>query len=487
MSRPLINSLLGKGGAIASLSARALCVSTAIILAISLALPTLAYAEVRKADVVMGETVENRGLTVAECPSVDALYVCVADDEGTVYFERDATSPTQIASLTKIMTAIVAMDAANQGVVSYDDELTVSPEAAEVGESTAGLQEGDVLTLDTALYALMVPSGNDAAIAIAQYVGQRLNERNGTQGDAMQSFVDAMNAKAAELGCVDTVYRNPHGLDDGEWAGDQHSCAADQGKVVACAMQDERFRAIVGGGSTTIEVEREQVDDEGNSKAEKTPIELETTDLLLDMYDLAVGVKTGYTALAGNSFAAAAYDGSRYVYAIVIHSSSEVQRFYDAQTLCEWVYGNLMDYQLANSTQSVEYQSAEGTVEAPLVAQVAHSDWIDVTVPAVLADPLAAVEVFKLNGNVSQSFQFNDVHGNVHAGDVIGKATFKQRNEVVAEIDVVAAQDVAAPNFFENIGIWWDKLFRGFSGQPQTAETVVLNTTPLISDKASAV
>ena len=92
-----------------------------------------------------------------------------------------------------------------------------------------------------------------------------------------------------------------------------------------------------------------------------------------------------------------------------------------------------------------------------------------------------------MNGNVSQSFEFNEVHGNVHAGDVLGKASFKQRNQVIAEYDIVAAADVAAPNFFENIGIWWDKLFRGFSGEPQTAESTVLNTTPLLNDKSSAV
>ena len=227
----------------ASPALRLLLCAASAALAACLMLPSVASAEVRRADVIKGETVEARGLTVAQCPSIDALYACVMDEDGTVYFERDATSPTQIASVTKIMTGVVALDAVDQGLVSLTDHVIVSAAAAEVGESSAGLQEGDMLTLQDALYALLVPSGNDAAVTIAEYVGQALIDANGGGGDAVTAFCDAMNAKAAELGCVDTVYRNPHGLDDGEWTGDQHSCAADQAKVVQCAMLNERHRA----------------------------------------------------------------------------------------------------------------------------------------------------------------------------------------------------------------------------------------------------
>ena len=195
----------------------------AALLALSSALllytPDSAYAEVRRSDVVLGQTVEERGLTVAQCPSIDALYACVMDENGTIYFERDARSATQIASITKVMTALVALDAVDEGIVSLNDTFTVSAAAAEVGESSAGLQEGDKLDLNTALYALMVPSGNDAAIAIAEYVGQRMLDSGSSGSDGYQVFIDAMNEKCAELGCVDTVYRNAHGLDSGEFEG----------------------------------------------------------------------------------------------------------------------------------------------------------------------------------------------------------------------------------------------------------------------------
>ena len=159
----------------------------------------------RKADVVAGETVESRGLTTSQCPSIDAKYAYVVDEDGTVYFERDPDTQTHIASVTKIMTAIVALENA-----SLDTKITVSNEAATIGESSAALKEGDVLTLEDALKALLTSSGNDAAIAIADAVGGSLG---GTDKAAQAAFVEAMNAKAAELGCTNTIFANPHGLD----------------------------------------------------------------------------------------------------------------------------------------------------------------------------------------------------------------------------------------------------------------------------------
>ena len=87
----------------------------------------------RKADVVLGQTVDARGLSIAQCPSIDAEYALVMDSNGTVYFERNATSPTQIASITKIMTAIVALDAIERGEASLDTTVTVSERAGAVG------------------------------------------------------------------------------------------------------------------------------------------------------------------------------------------------------------------------------------------------------------------------------------------------------------------------------------------------------------------
>lgn len=446
----------------------------ALTLGLSAASPGAAWADVRRADVVLGLTVDSRGLSVAQCPSIDAEYALVMDAAGTVYFERNATDPTQIASITKIMTALVALESA-----PLDTVVTTSSRAATVGESSASLLEGDTMTLDIALKALLLSSGNDAAIAIAESVGKVI-AGDATMGDdeAYAVFIDRMNARAVELGCIDTVFENPHGLDDGIWKGSHHSCASDVALMAQAAMKDETFRAIVATPNETITVTR--------ADGAKADLYLESTDeMLKNGFDGACGIKTGFTALAGPSFAGAANRDGDEMYAIVIHSTSEAQRFTDAQTLLDWVYEHTTDYRLVNTPQTAP-SSLNGSADVPIVAEVAHTEWIDGTVKATVADPDQTIDIFDLNGNISQSVEYAELTGTVHAGDKVGTLTFKQRNEVVATVDLIAAEDVDAPDLFQGIGVWWDRLFRGFSGQPTVAENVLFNETPLVIDKTSA-
>ncbi|WP_139653045.1 D-alanyl-D-alanine carboxypeptidase family protein [Raoultibacter phocaeensis] len=446
----------------------------ALTLALSAAVPSGAFADVRKADVVLGLSVDSRGLSVAQCPSIDAEYALVMDAAGTVYFERNATDPTQIASITKIMTALVALESA-----PLDTVVVTSARAATVGESSASLIEGDTMTLDVALKALLLSSGNDAAIAIAESVGKVIAGDSNMGGDeAYAVFIDRMNTRAAELGCIDTVFENPHGLDDGIWKGSHHSCASDVGLMAQAAMKDEVFRTIVATPNETITVTR--------ADGTKADLYLESTDeMLKNGFDGACGIKTGFTALAGPSFAGAANRDGDEMYAIVIHSTSEAQRFTDAQTLLDWVYEHTDDYRLINAHMTT-VSNVNGSAEVPVVAEVAHTEWIDCTVKATVADPEQTIDIFDLNGNISQSVEYETITGNVHAGEKVGTLTFKQRNEVMATVDLIAAEDVEAPDLFQGIGVWWDRLFRGFSGQPSVAESVLLNETPLVIDKTSA-
>ena len=434
-----------------------------------------AYADVRKADVIYGVSVDSRGLSVAQCPSIDAEYALVMDSEGTVYFERNAADSTQIASITKIMTALVALESA-----PLDTVVTTSARAATVGESSASLAEGDTMTLEIALNALLLSSGNDAAIAIAESVGRVIaGDAALSDEDAYDVFVERMNTRAAELGCTDTVFENPHGLDDGIWQGSHHSCAADVGIMAQAVMKNDTFRSIVATPSTTIDVTR--------ADGSLASLYLESTDeMLKNGFDGACGIKTGFTALAGWSFAGAANREGVEMYAIVIHSTSEAQRFTDAQTLLDWVYEHTGDYRLVNTSQTTASDVNGSSADVPVVAEVAHTEWIDRTVKATVADPDQVIDIFDLNGNISQSVEYDELTGNVHAGDKIGTLTFKQRNSVMATVDLIATEDVNAPDLFEGIGVWWDRLFRGFSGQSTVAESVLYNETPLVVDKTSA-
>lgn len=433
--------------------------------------PDSAYADVRKADIVFGQTIDSRGLSVAQCPSIDAEYAVVMDADGAVYFERNSNSQAQIASVTKIMTALVALDYANQDTV-----VTVSENAASVGESSAHLQAGDVLSFEDALKGLMLSSGNDAAVAIAETVGGILSDGTLSGSEAEELFVDKMNEKATELGLVDSVFRNPHGLDDGYYEGDQHSCALDVATISRLTMQNEIFRTTVAMTDARITVTH------GDGSTEE--LELSSTNYLLGEYEGACGIKTGFTDAAGSCFAGASDRGGRDLYAIVLKSTDDYTRFSDTEILFDWVYEHTISYPLAHSDQTTTMTHNGQTAEVPLIAEVAHGDWIDKTVKATLADPAQAVTIFDLNGNINQTVDYNMISGNVKAGDTVGSITFKQRNEVLVTVDLVACEDSNSPGFFEGIGIWWDRLFRSFQGQETVASSILINQTPLVNSKS---
>lgn len=448
----------------------ALC---ALFLACAMGAPGIAYAEVHKSDIVVGSTVEERNLSVSECPSITAQHAALISGDGHVYFMRDAETPAQIASVTKVMTAIVALDHADTSF-----EVTVSENAALIGESSANLVQGDTMDLASALRALLVPSGNDAAVAIAECVGAQMLKDGTYQGDdAMAAFVAAMNDKAAELGLADTVYENPHGLDDGEHAGDLHSTALDQTAVARCAMGYPEIRDIVSGGSTTITVKRDGA---------QTPVDLETTDLLLDMYDYAIGVKTGVTDLAGPSFMGAAEKDGRALYAVVLDCADEYTRFEDAEALFEWAYDHVINLPLAQVDTYATMRKDGYTSDVPVIAEASHYEWIDRTVKATLEDPDASVTVFDLEGNVGQSVELDELHGTVEAGDKVGHITFYQHNQVIAEQDLVACERVEAPNPIDTVAIWWTRLTQGLDETSGRAESKVYNIMPTINARGVA-
>lgn len=445
----------------------------ACLLALALAAPLLgapqAFADVRPADEILGETVEARGLPAVACPNVTAQFAILVGEDGTVLFARDADASSHIASITKVMTAIVALDSG----LPLDTLVTVTPEAATVGESSANLLAGDTLTLEAALTGLMVPSGNDAAIAIADTVGATLAQDGQSANDA---FVAAMNAKAAELGMKDSLFSNPHGLDIDEFDNEMYSTARDVAVMCAYAMKNETFRSIVAQPSAQISVTR--------ADGQVAVLDLTSSDTLLGVYEGACGIKTGYTEAAGNSFAGACNRGGGDLISVVLGSPSDAARFEDTKTLFNWVYDNRVSYRLAHSDREVTMDADGASRTVPLIAEVPFTAWTDKRVNATFADPDAAVEVFAPAGNVSQEIVFDDLTGSVRAGDKVGTANFYQGGVLIATQDLVACEDAAAPDFFQGIGIWWDRLWHGFAGEELVAEPVVVNETPLIYDKS---
>ncbi|OUN86970.1 D-alanyl-D-alanine carboxypeptidase family protein [[Collinsella] massiliensis] len=421
-----------------------------------LAPPVAAHAETLGTDVVLGETAEERGLAASDLPDITAPHAIVVGADGTVYFERAADDQVKIASLTKLMTAIVAIENAEP-----TDTITVDHAAATVGESSANLREGDTMPLETALKALLVPSGNDAAMAIASSVGALMDPAS---DDPYGVFVDAMNAKAAELG-LGAVFANPHGLDFGAWEADMHASARDVATMLAYAMQSETFRAADGSGENSITVT-------GADGAERT-VTFEVWNKILGR-DGNIGGKTGTTYISGKCFAGTFVRDGEEVYVVVLGCAEDADRFADTLALANWYYDHMKTVEVVQS----EYATMDG---AALVGRATDAAWTDKTVDVVAADPDATVRVFDLAGELSLDVDLEEFSGAVRAGDAAGTLTLSQGDEALASVDLVAAEDIAEPSPLEWLLVQFDRFTRWITGKPGSAPAEVLAEAPSLS------
>ena len=426
----------------------------ACAIALALGVPTVAGAQVLTTDNVCGKTADARGITAENLPDIDATNALVMGKDGTVYYGRGADEQVKIASITKVMTAILTVENCKM-----DEKVTVSNAAATVGNSTAGLLEGDELTVEQALRGLMIPSGNDAAIVLAEYVGKKIDPKT---KDAEATFVKAMNERAKKLGCTGTVFENPHGLDFDEWAGDMHSTAHDVALMMQEAMKNDTIREIVASEDSWIEVTGADGSDHSHS--------MDTHNYLLGQ-DGNIGGKTGTTDDAGYCFAGAYNRDGDEIYTIVLNSTTTDQRFTDTATLANWYYGHKVTVAIANTQE----KTANGN---PLMARIGQTDWTDKTIDATLADPTAQATVFSLAGEVTEKVTYDDLSGTVHVGDKVGSVTLKQDGTKIAVMDLVADEEGTGPNPIEWLLVKLDRLGRRIDNRPLTVESETVAKAP---------
>lgn len=422
---------------------------------ISVALPQIAYAEALTSDVVCGKTADERALGAESLPDITATSALVMGKDGTSYYERNADAPVKIASITKVMTAIVTLD----NVSDLSETLTVDKESAEVGGSSANLKEGDTLTVEQALRGLMIPSGNDAAMALAKYVGAKLDP---SSGDPLSTFVAKMNETASALGLQDTVFTNPHGLDTDQWAGDLHSNARDVIAMYAHAMENDTFRTIVGDNTSNITVT--------SADGTERIYEMTMHNELLGK-DGNIGGKTGTTDDAGYCFVSAYTIDGEEIYMVVLHSSDDEQRYADTATLAAWFSSNSMDIAPVSSKRTC----ADGKI---LVARIPNRSWTDKTIDVTLADVSQTLHVFAAKGTVEASFDYDDISGNVYEGDKVGTVSLTQDGVDLGSYDLVADRDVAAPNPLEWVMVKFDSLIRSVQGRDTTAANITYAIDP---------
>ncbi|KNY26777.1 D-alanyl-D-alanine carboxypeptidase family protein [Pseudobacteroides cellulosolvens] len=260
--------------------------------------------DLNEGQLVIKAFVSKQKDVLASIPVVNAHAAIVMDsNSGRILYSKNAEQRKYIASTTKIMTAIVTLENGN-----LDDIVTISKRAASIKGSSINLKEGEKLKLKELLYGLMLNSGNDAAIAIAEHIG----------GD-VETFVDMMNKKAKELNLVNTSFKTPHGLDrEGHY-----STALELAQMAKYALSKPEFASICKTISKSI-----------------TGRSLYNTNEMLGFYPGADGVKTGYTGQAGRCLVCSATrDGWRLI-SVVLGCPTRTIRAESSRKILDYSFKN---------------------------------------------------------------------------------------------------------------------------------------------------
>lgn len=241
-------------------------------------------------------------------PGVSArAAVLMEQDSGRVLYARNEHRPMRIASITKIMTAILAIESGK-----LQDRVTVSSRATKTEGSSLYLKPGEHISLKDLVYGLMLRSGNDSAVAIAEYVGGSLD-----------GFVYMMNEKAREVGMKNTLFRNPHGLDDHD---DHYSTAYDMAALTRYAMKNPQFREISSSVLYRSPQEGEKWDRVWRNK-----------NKMLRLYPYSTGGKTGYTKLAKRTLVSTAKKDGMGLIAVTLNDPNDWE---DHASMFNWGYRN---------------------------------------------------------------------------------------------------------------------------------------------------
>ena len=253
-----------------------------------------------------------------DIPNINSRAAIVIDrNSKAILYGKSETEQRKMASTTKIMTAIVVLENAN-----LSDIVTISKKAANTGGSVLGIKTGDKISVCDLLYGLLLISGNDTAVALAEHVG-----------GSVEGFADMMNKKAAELGLTNTHYVTPHGLDD-----DNHYTTAYELAILTdYALNNKTFYNYVATKSYTINING-------------YPKTLRNTNELLGNLDGVYGVKTGFTNGANRCLVTSCKRGNLDIICIVLGADSKKFRTQDSIKLIEYCFSN---YEVINLKQII--------------------------------------------------------------------------------------------------------------------------------------
>ena len=324
-------------------------------------------------------------------------------NSGKILFEKNAHEQRPCASITKVMTLTLVLEAVDSGKIHMDDVVTTSAHAASMGGSDIWLEEGEQMTVDEMIKATAVASANDAAVALAEFV-------SGSEDD----FVTAMNEKAKSLGMKETVFKNCNGLDE-----EGHVTSAYDVAVMSRELMKHQqifdYTSIwldsLRGGETQIV----------------------NTNKLLKSYNGITGLKTGTTGDAGSCISATAERDGLSLIGVVLGCDSGKARFKDAAALLDYGFAN---YQTKKLTLSEELKplAVEGGMQGEVGLSCDDASYLTV--------PKGEGEGIEESVDIPES-----VKAPIKKGDVVGKVRYLSDGEEIAAFDVVADEDIEEKSF----------------------------------------
>lgn len=333
---------------------------------------------------------KDDALEVSTLPSINARSAIVIDFEtGNILYEKNAYVKRPMASTTKIMTAIVALENC-----SLDEDVVISGKAAHMGGSVMGIKERSTMKLKDLLYGMLLCSGNDAAVAIAEHVG-----------GSIEGFAEMMNQKAIEIGAYSTSFSNPHGLD----AENHYTTAYDLAKITRYALKNEVFNEIVRTREYYY-----------NGRV------LKNTNEMLTEYAGADGVKTGYTGLAGRCLVTSVTKNDMRFISVVLFCDSKSLRTSSSKQILDYSFSHYGRVNLLSKGQilgSVRIKRSRTLQEI----EVAVSDNLNTVIYNGQEDTLYT--------RVSLP---EELIAPVKQGSILGTVSVYQGDKIIAETSLIA-------------------------------------------------
>ena len=325
--------------------------------------------------------------------------ILMEEATGNILFESNPDERLPIASVTKVMTMLLIMEAVDSGKISLDDMVTVSENAMSYGGSTMFLETGEQLTVNDMLKGIAVASANDGCVAMAEHLA-----------GSESAFVDMMNEKAKELGMENTHFMNTNGLDED----DHYSSARD---VAIMSRELMKHETIFNYTSIWMDTLR------GGK------FQLANTNKLIRFYDGANGLKTGSTSKALCCLSAAAKRNDMQLIAVVLGAPTSAERFASAKSL--------LDYGFANYAVNTQITAGDE------VQKIAVEKGVDKEVGVVAGDSCSTLVKKGQEDNITKEIKIDEtITAPIEAGQKIGTMTISRDGEVIADIDLNASSAV---------------------------------------------